>query len=162
MKPEMIKRLAREAGMVEGPWANGNKERIWQENRDFPDALEMFASLIEKENSVEIENERVLSKAAYDSVSSLLLSVQKDCIAERKRADEAEAELARKNAVYDAAEYILDGMGISSPDYLIDPEDDFLDAANSEWVTDTLTRLADAMKIADSDLFGLDTEPESV
>lgn len=44
-----IKRLAKEAGMVEGPWANGNKERIWQENRDFPDALEVFASLIAKE-----------------------------------------------------------------------------------------------------------------
>lgn len=49
MNPEMIKRLAREAGMVEGPWANGNKERIWQENRDFPDALEMFAALVVKE-----------------------------------------------------------------------------------------------------------------
>lgn len=45
----MIKRFARESGMVEGPWANGNKERIWQENRDFPDALEVFASLIVKE-----------------------------------------------------------------------------------------------------------------
>lgn len=49
MKPEMIKRIAKEAGMVEGPWANGNKERIWQENREFPDALEMFANLISKE-----------------------------------------------------------------------------------------------------------------
>jgi len=49
MNPDMIKRLAREAGMVEGPWANGNKERIWQENREFPDALEMFASLVAKE-----------------------------------------------------------------------------------------------------------------
>ena len=44
-----IKQLAKEAGMVEGPWANGNKERIWQENRDFPDALEMFASLVAQE-----------------------------------------------------------------------------------------------------------------
>jgi hypothetical protein len=49
MNPEMIKRLAREAGMVEGPWANGNKERIWQENREFPDALEVFAKLIANE-----------------------------------------------------------------------------------------------------------------
>lgn len=152
MNPEMIKRLAREAGMVEGPWANGNKERIWQENREFPDALEMFASLIVKECvAAEIENERVLSKAAYDSVSSLLLSVQQDCIAEHKRANDAEAELARKNAVYEAAEYILDGMGIAAPDYDIDPDDDFLDAAVSDWVTDTLTRLAAAMKVADSE-----------
>lgn len=49
MHPDMIKRLAKEAGMVEGPWANGNKERIWQENREFPDALEMFADLVVKE-----------------------------------------------------------------------------------------------------------------
>lgn len=49
MNPELITRLAKEAGLVQGPWANGNKERIWQENREFPDALEMFASLIVKE-----------------------------------------------------------------------------------------------------------------
>lgn len=49
MNPELITRLAKEAGLVQGPWANGNKERIWQENRDFPDALEMFASLIANE-----------------------------------------------------------------------------------------------------------------
>ena len=49
MKPEMITQLAKEAGLVQGPWANGNKERIWQENRDFPDALEVFAGLIVKE-----------------------------------------------------------------------------------------------------------------
>jgi len=49
MNTNIIIRLAREAGMVQGPWANGNKERIWQENREFPDALEMFASLIAKE-----------------------------------------------------------------------------------------------------------------
>ena len=49
MKPERLTQLAKEAGFVQGPWANGNKERIWQENRDFPDALEVFASLIAKE-----------------------------------------------------------------------------------------------------------------
>jgi hypothetical protein len=49
MNEKLITRLAKEAGMVQGPWANGNKERIWQENREFPDALEMFASLIIKE-----------------------------------------------------------------------------------------------------------------
>lgn len=57
MKSEMITRLAKESGLVQGPWANGNKERIWQENRDFPDALEMFASLIAKECSAEITKE---------------------------------------------------------------------------------------------------------
>jgi hypothetical protein len=53
----MITRLAKEAGMVQGPWANGNKERIWQENREFPDALEMFASLIANE-CVSVVSER--------------------------------------------------------------------------------------------------------
>jgi hypothetical protein len=49
MNQKRIEQLAKEAGLVQGPWANGNKERIWQENRDFPDALEVFASLIAKE-----------------------------------------------------------------------------------------------------------------
>ena len=38
-------------------------------------------------------NEAVLSKAAYEGVSSLLLSVQQDCIKERQRADRLEAAL---------------------------------------------------------------------
>ena len=57
MKTELITRLAKEAGMVQGPRANGNKERIWQENREFPDALEMFASLVAKE-CVSVVSER--------------------------------------------------------------------------------------------------------
>ena len=61
MKPEMITRLAKEAGMVQGPWANGNKERIWQENREFPDALEMFASLIVKECILVIQQRHKLA-----------------------------------------------------------------------------------------------------
>jgi hypothetical protein len=44
-----IEQLAKEAGFVQGPWANGIKKRIWQENREFPDALEVFAKLIAKE-----------------------------------------------------------------------------------------------------------------
>ena len=46
MNEQLINRIARESGLVQGPWANGAKERIWQENRDFPDALEMFARAI--------------------------------------------------------------------------------------------------------------------
>jgi len=61
MKPEMITQLAKEAGMVQGPWANGNKERIWQENREFPDALEMFASLIAKECILVIQQRHKLA-----------------------------------------------------------------------------------------------------
>ena len=49
MKPNRIEQLAKQAGMVQGPWANSVKERIWQENRDFPDALEVFAKLIAEE-----------------------------------------------------------------------------------------------------------------
>ena len=37
--------------------------------------------------------EAVLSKAAYEGVSSLLLSVQQDCIKERQRAERLEAAL---------------------------------------------------------------------
>ena len=46
MNEQIIARIAKESGLVQGPWANGAKERIWQENRDFPDALEMFARTI--------------------------------------------------------------------------------------------------------------------
>ena len=38
-------------------------------------------------------NEAVLSKAAYEGVSYLLLSVQQDCIKERQRAERLEAAL---------------------------------------------------------------------
>ena len=57
MNKNLITKLAKEAGMVQGPWANGNKERIWQENREFSDALEVFASLIAKE-CVSVVSER--------------------------------------------------------------------------------------------------------
>ena len=61
---------------------------------------------------------------------------------EAKRAEAAEAKVAR---LVEAIDYILDGMGIDAPDYEIDPDDDFLDAANSDWVRDVLTRLAAAI-----------------
>lgn len=68
-----------------------------------------------------------------------------------KRLNEAQAKMldaeeTRANRLDLAVEYILDGMGIHYPDYEIDADDDFLDAANSKWVRDTLTRLAEAMK----------------
>ena len=59
------------------------------------------------------------------------------------RAESAEAE---RDRLREAIDYVLDGMGIADPDYDIDPDDDFLDAANSEWVRDTLTHLAAALK----------------
>ena len=61
-------------------------------------------------------------------------------------ADAIEALTADRDRLREAMDYILDGMGIAEPDYDIDPDDDFLDAANSEWVRDTLTRLAAALK----------------
>ena len=48
----------------------------------------------------------------------------------------------------EAAEYILDGMAINGPDYTLDPDDDYLDAANSKWVKDTISRLAAALAAA--------------
>ena len=48
----------------------------------------------------------------------------------------------------EAAEYILDGMGIDGPDYTVDPDDEYLDAANSKWVKETLSRLAAALAAA--------------
>ena len=68
-------------------------------------------------------------------------------------ADSEELKLANARAerLEAAADYILDGMGIDAPDYEIDPDDDFLDAASSDWVRDVLTRLAAAMKGADRD-----------
>lgn len=67
----------------------------------------------------------------------------------------AEAENAR---LQEAADYILDGMAISAPEYEIDPDDDFLDGANSEWVRDVLTRLSNAMKPAPIVTAGWPTE----
>ena len=75
---------------------------------------------------------------ARNNVPALLAQIA----ALRAERDEAEAE-ARK--LRRAISYILDGMGIDGPNYAIDPDDDFLDAANSEWVRDTLTRLAAAL-----------------
>lgn len=49
MNEQLITQIAKESGLVQGPWANGAKERIWQENRDFPDALEMFTRTIVNE-----------------------------------------------------------------------------------------------------------------
>lgn len=62
----------------------------------------------------------------------------------------------RVTALRDAVEYILDGMAIDGPDYKIDPEDDFLDVANTHWVRDTLTRLATALAAFDTTTGGKD------
>ena len=67
MKPERLTQLAKEAGLVQGPWANGNKERIWQENREFPDALEMFVSLIVNEcKDIITERHKVALENGWD------------------------------------------------------------------------------------------------
>lgn len=58
----------------------------------------------------------------------------------------AETEKAKVAKLVEAIDYILDGMAIDAPDYEIDPDDDFLDAANSDWVRDVLTRLAAALR----------------
>jgi len=53
----------------------------------------------------EMEAERVMSRAAYDSVSSLLLSVQQDCIREHNRA-EAAATTSRTDALVAARQLV--------------------------------------------------------
>lgn len=50
------------------------------------------ADALEKERDEAI-NQAVLSKASYDGLGSIFLSLQKDCIAERIRADDLEKEL---------------------------------------------------------------------
>lgn len=71
MKPHRIEQLAKEAGFVQGPWANGNKERIWQENREFPDALEMFASLITKE-CTELIKKEIQAQADANIITNII------------------------------------------------------------------------------------------
>lgn len=60
----------------------------------------------------------------------------------RRELTAAEAKVEKLRG---AAEYILDGMGIDGPEYVIDPEDEYEDAANSAWVKDVLTRLSAAL-----------------
>ena len=88
-----------------------------------------------------------ISKAAVEREAAMMEASSNFIWARKLRAlraalDKAEADNAR---LRDAIDYILDGMGIYEPDYIIDPDDDFLDAANSEWVRDTLERLASAL-----------------
>jgi hypothetical protein len=67
------------------------------------DALRVAASR-EAELRTQVKrltNEAVLKKAECDGLGSLLLSVQKDCIEERKRANKAEAEAAELRALLD-------------------------------------------------------------
>lgn len=71
MKPHRIEQLAKQAGFVQGPWANGVKERIWQENREFPDALEMFASLIAEE-CVGLIKKEIQTQSEADIVTNII------------------------------------------------------------------------------------------
>jgi hypothetical protein len=72
-----------------------------------------------------------------------------------QKIEAAEAENARLREV---ADYILDGMAINAPEYEIDPDDDFLDGANSAWVCVVLTRLSNAMKPAPTVTAGWPTD----
>jgi len=66
------------------------------------------------------------------------------------RKDLHDAALARVVALEAAIEYILDGMGIDGPDYLIDPDEDYMDAVNSESVRDVMVRLSAALNKKDA------------
>lgn len=41
-----FERMAKLAGFCKGPLSNKPSERIWQENREFPDALELYTSMV--------------------------------------------------------------------------------------------------------------------
>ena len=69
------------------------------------------------------------------TVSGLILAL-------RTALDAAEA----RPTVAEAAEYILDGMAIDGPDYVLPDDDNLLCAANVAWVRDTLERLATALR----------------
>lgn len=81
-----------------------------------------------------------------EALTEQLAAARKDAEEAEVYAEELEAKVAR---LVEAIDYILDGMAIDAPDYEIDPDNDFLDAVNSDWVRDVLTRLAAAMKGAD-------------
>jgi hypothetical protein len=76
MTDDLVKRL-REDQPVTQDWASTMECGLMDEAADRIEQL---------------ENNAVLSKAAYDGLLSLLLSVQQDCIKEYNRAEKAEAE----------------------------------------------------------------------
>ena len=115
-------------GVTPGPW----RETSTEEQCVFDDDGLLVAFYVKPENA------RLIAWARNNVEA---LAADRD--AQKARADAAEAKVAKLEA---AADYILDGMGIDAPDYEIDPDDDFLDAANSEWVRDVLTRLAAALR----------------
>lgn len=43
---ERIKKLAEQAGLVQGGWANAHPVKIWKEDPDNPGSLEKFAQLL--------------------------------------------------------------------------------------------------------------------
>lgn len=79
-------------------------------------AMKAAADEIERLQKVVAEvdalaNQLTLQKAVSSSVGSLLLDVQRDCIAEHKRADAAEAEVRVLRAKLDAAEQAANERG---------------------------------------------------
>lgn len=109
-------------------WARNNVEAI-AADRDAQKARADAAEALAEER---LQGQHSLSHQLNDTARELNAALAA-----------AEAKVAKLEA---AADYILDGMGIDAPDYEIDPDDDFLDAANSEWVRDVLTRLAAALR----------------
>jgi hypothetical protein len=121
MTDDLVKRL-REDQPVTQDWASTMKCGLMDEAADRIEAL-----------TAEVRRWQGL----FDEKHSLILE-------QKAHAEKAEADNAR---LREAIDYILDGMGIYEPDYTIDPEDDFLDVANSKWVRDTLEQLARALNI---------------
>lgn len=89
-----------------------------------------------------MDGETVRADAAEAQLKAVL---DREAETQRRHDAKIEAAEAKVARLVEAIDYILDGMDIDAPDYEIDPDDDFLDAANSDWVRDVLTRLAAAI-----------------
>lgn len=135
---------------------------VWVTAEDYLEVEDRIEALTSELARLETQCEGLFQAAKNNGQALILAEAERDAAADRietlmsenralKRLNEAQskmldAEETRADRPDLAVEYILDGMGIHYPDYEIDAEDDFLDAANSKWVRDTLTRLAEAMR----------------
>jgi hypothetical protein len=82
-----------------------------EDGKEAADLLEALAARLAEVIEVG-ENAQALSKAAYEGLSSLLLSVQQDCIKEHARAEAAEAE--RDAALAMVAGALREGIRIAT------------------------------------------------
>lgn len=88
---ELIARLRAWDGTPFDDDAEADADRIEEYTHAFANLQREYDARGERIEA--LVNEAVLNKAAYEGVSSLLLSVQQDCIKERQRAERLEAAM---------------------------------------------------------------------